>query len=116
MTCGQRIQLHNLSGALKPDIARLNALWNDGLNRFGGPFLAGDAFTAVDAFFAPVAFRIQTYGLALDSAASAYVERLLSIRAMREWYDAALKETLRDEPHEASVLHFGTVLQDLRAT
>ena len=51
-----------MSDSLKHDLFRLGDLWNDGLARFGGPFLAGDSFTAVDAFFAPVAFRFQSYG------------------------------------------------------
>ena len=50
---------------MKGDIARLVELWGDGFKRFGGPFLAGNSFGAVDAFFCPVAFRVQTYGLAL---------------------------------------------------
>ena len=116
MTCGQRIRLHETPVALKHDIARLGTLWNDGLRRFGGPFLAGKAFTAVDAFYAPVAFRVQTYGLTLDTSAAAYAEHLLGIGAMREWYADALKETLRDGSHEDDVLRLGMVLQDLRAT
>ena len=62
--------------SLAHDIARLGALWNDGLERFGGPFLAGRAFSAVDAFFAPVAFRIQSYNLILDTTSAAYARRL----------------------------------------
>jgi glutathione S-transferase len=116
MTCGQRIRLHETPAALEQDIARLGGLWNEGLRRFGGPFLAGKAFTAVDAFYAPVAFRIQSYRLPLDAPAAAYAEHLLGIGAMREWYAAALKETLRDAPHEDDVLRLGTVLEDLRAT
>jgi len=85
------------------------------LHRFGGPYLAGSAFTAVDAFFAPVAFRIQSYGLTLDRAAAEYAERLLQLAPMRDWYAAALKETLRDWPHETEILQMGSVLKDLRA-
>jgi len=116
MTCGQRVRLNEMPAALERDITRLGALWNDGLRRFGGPFLAGEAFTAADAFYAPVAFRVRTYGLALDAPAAAYADRLLDTRAMREWYADALKETLRDPPHEDDVLRLGTVLEDLRAT
>ncbi len=97
-------------------MARLGALWNDGLRRFGGPFLAGATFTAVDAFFAPVTFRVQTYDLTLDPASMAYADRVLDTPAMRVWYADALKETLRDEPHESEALRLGRVLQDLRAT
>jgi glutathione S-transferase len=115
MSCGLRIRLNEFPAALERDIARLGTLWNEGLRRFGGPFLAGEAFTAVDAFYAPVAFRIQTYGLTLDTAAVAYVDRLLGTRAMREWYADALKETLRDQPHEVEVSQVGRVVDDLRA-
>ena len=115
MSCGQRIRLNEIPPALERDLARLRSLWNDGLRRFGGPYLAGAAFTAADAFYAPVAFRVQTYGLELDAASAAYVDRVLGTRAMREWYADALQETLRDPPHEEEVLQFGTVLEDLRA-
>ncbi len=116
MSCGQRIRLHEFPVPLGRDIARLGTLWSDGLRRFGGPFLAGGSFTAVDAFYAPVAFRIQTYDLKLDTPAASYADRLLAMRALRDWYADALKETLRDRPHEEEVNRLGTVLEDLRAT
>ena len=115
LSCGQRVRLHERPAALEREVARLGALWADGLRRFGGPFLAGKAFTAVDAFFAPVAFRIQTYGLTLDPAAVAYADRLLGTRALKEWYADALKETVRDQPHEEEVAQVGRVLEDSRA-
>jgi glutathione S-transferase len=115
MSCGVRIRLHEMTAPLKADLARLGALWNDGLRSFGGPFLAGKEFSGVDAFFAPVAFRVQSYGLKLDAAGAAYAQRLLDLPAMREWYAAGLAETFRDEPHEAEILQEGTLLEDLRA-
>jgi glutathione S-transferase len=115
MSCGLRIQLFDIPAALERDIVRLDVLWNDGLRRFGGPYLAGKEFGAADAFYAPVAFRIQTYGLKLGTAAMAYVDRLLATAAMREWYADALKETLRDKPHDDDVPRVGKVLEDLRA-
>jgi glutathione S-transferase len=114
MSCGIRVRLSQRPVALEQDIARIGALWNDGLRRFGGPFLAGRAYTAVDAFFAPVAFRIQTYGLKFDSVSAAYAARLLALASMREWYASALAEKWRDDPHDAEVTQLGTVLQDLR--
>jgi glutathione S-transferase len=114
MNCGVRVRLKEIPLGLARDIGRLGGLWNDGLRRFGGPFLSGKAFTAADAFFAPVAFRIQTYGLPSDTASAAYAARLLDLGSMREWYAQALKEKGRDEPHEAELLRTGGVLQDLR--
>ncbi len=115
MNCGLRIRLPDaLPAVLHADIARIDELWSEGLVRFGGPFLAGNAFGAVDAFFAPVAFRIQTYGLSLGDAASAYAQRLCELPAMRRWYADALQETWRDPEHEEEAKQFGTLLEDLR--
>jgi len=117
MYCGLRIQLHPHSlEALKPDLTRLVELWDDGLKRFGGPFLAGKSFGAVDAFFCPVAFRVQTYDLKLPEASMAYAKRLLELDSMKKWYDAALKETTRDSPHEVDIPKHGKIVKDLRAS
>jgi glutathione S-transferase len=56
-----RVTLTSIGAPLARDLARLQELWMDGIGRFGGPFLTGSYFCAVDAFFAPVAFRIQTF-------------------------------------------------------
>lgn len=114
MSCGVRIRLHKASPALHTDIARLEGLWSTGISLFGGPFLAGAHFTAVDAFFAPVAFRVQTYGLALSPGSAAYVAKLLALHGMRTWYADALQETFRDEPHEQEIVTLGTVTEDFR--
>jgi len=115
MSCGVRVQLHPESQALvASDLARLQSLWRDGLQRFGGPFLAGAAFTAADAFFCPVAFRVQTYGLVLDPICSAYVQTLLELPAMRQWYEQALREPWIEPSHEADVLSVGRLISDAR--
>jgi glutathione S-transferase len=114
MNCGIRVKLHRIDDALARDLARLNELWNEGLRRFGGPFLAGAAFTAADAFYAPVAFRIQTYSPPLDTAAIDYAHRLLALPSMQDWYRAALAESWRDPGHEAEVAKWGTIIGDLR--
>ena len=112
MNCGIRARLGAIAAPLALELERLNALWLAGLERFGGPFLAGPRFTAVDAFYAPVAFRVQTYGLKLKPAAMQYVARLLELESMQEWYAAALKEPWREEQYEAAVL--GILVEDLR--
>lgn len=114
MNCGIRARLHAVTPALHADLARLEQLWSDGLGRWDGPWLAGPAFSAVDAFFAPVAFRIQTYGLGLPEDAAAYASRLLELPGMRRWYAAALKEPWRDAEHEADVPRWGVITADLR--
>jgi glutathione S-transferase len=75
------------------DIARIIEIWNDVRSRFGkgGPFLFGE-FSLADAFYAPVATRMRTYGVKLEGPAHAWVLAILALPAMREWADAARKE------------------------
>jgi glutathione S-transferase len=110
------VALKEISPALQREFDRLDELWTEGLDRFGGPFLAGEEFSAVDAFFAPVAFRVQTYGIPLSERALAYAQRLRELAPMQEWYAAALQETERDEPHEAEARAAGEWTADLRRT
>jgi glutathione S-transferase len=72
--------------AILADIARVEALWAETRRRFGqgGPLLFG-AFTAADAYYAPVAFRFQTYGVEPAGEAGAYWRALLALPAVREW-------------------------------
>jgi glutathione S-transferase len=114
MSVGVRIRLAATPRAVARDLGRLTELWLDGLGRFGGPWLAGAQFGAADAFFAPVAFRIQTYGLSLDAAAQAYASRLLQARSLQQWQREALAETWRDPEHD-DMVPGGTLVEDLRA-
>lgn len=116
MNCGIRVSLRQVNAALQRDLSRVSELWNEGLRRFGGPFLAGADFSAADAFYAPVAFRIQTYSPPLDATAQEYAARLLALPSMQDWHQAAIKETWRDEAHEQEVTSWGDVIEDLRAT
>jgi glutathione S-transferase len=111
MNCGLRIQLHQTTPALQQDLDRLNEIWTEGLDRFGGPFLTGSEFTAVDAFFCPIAFRAQTYNLPLYNP---YIQQLLALKSMQAWEAAALQETWRDPEHERENLAAGVVLLDRR--
>jgi glutathione S-transferase len=114
MNCGLRVRLDEISPVLRADLDRIAELWADGLNRFGGPFLAGGKFCAVDAFFGPVAFRLQSYRPPVGDVANAYAQRLLALPAMQRWYADALREPWRDAEHEADVALVGTVVEDFR--
>jgi glutathione S-transferase len=116
MNVGVRVRRNPDSPALKRDVARIAEIFEDGLGRFGGPFLAGAEFTAADAFFAPVVFRIRSYSLALGEKGAAWVERMLALPAMREWEEHALRERYREEGHEAELAAAGSIVQDFRAS
>lgn len=115
MSCGQRVRLHDIGESLAADIRRIDEIWSDGPQRFGGPWLAGASFGAADAFYAPVAFRVQTYDLPLSAPARQYAGRLLELPAMRDWYEAALQEPWRDQAHEREIRQAGEVTADYRA-
>jgi len=114
MTCGQRVVLRERPVALERDLSRMQSLWQEGLARLGGPFLGGQTFTGVDAFYAPVAFRLQTYHLSLGEACDAYVARLRALPSMLEWYEAALGEPWREAAHEREIIDVAAEIIDLR--
>ena len=114
MNVGMRVVLADIPAALAADIARIDQLWTEGLARFGGPFLAGPNFTAVDAFFSAVAFRVQPYDLQLSPAAADYARRLLALSSMQEWYHAALEEPWRKTVYEREALAAGRIVADYR--
>ncbi|MGB5558026.1 MAG: glutathione S-transferase N-terminal domain-containing protein [Paracoccaceae bacterium] len=68
------------------DVRRLEAIWDHARSVAGGdgPWLFG-AFSAADAFFAPVAARIAGYGLKVGAPAAAYVATHLADPAFRRW-------------------------------
>jgi len=115
MNVGVRVDAEPPSARLDRDVARLIELWGEGLSRFGGPWLAGADFSAVDAFYAPVAFRVRTYGIDVGAAGGAWVETVLAHPAMRDWEAQALAETWRDPDHEIELAECGGVTADYRA-
>jgi len=114
MNIGVRIKLNEVPARLQKDIDRIDELWQQGLKEFSGPFLAGDAFTAVDAFFAPVVYRIRTFGLKLSDDVMAYVDRMLNHPLMLEWEKAGLAESWREPGHEEDALKYGVLISDER--
>lgn len=84
--------LKALDGEEEADRARVEAVWHECLARHGGPFLLGD-FTIADAMYAPMATRFDTYGGDLPAEIAAYVQTVLALPAMREWYAGAAAET-----------------------
>ena len=62
-----------------------------------------------------MAYRVQTYGLTVDANSPAYLQRLLRLPAMQEWYKAGLAETTRIERYEEDAKAAGEVTEDFRA-
>ena len=73
------------------DLARLVAMWQQALAASGGPFLFG-SYSIADAYFAPVASRMRTYGLPLPADVAAFVDRLWASPGVAAWVQGALAE------------------------
>ena len=114
MNVGVRVKPKPMSAALIANITRLRELFADGLSRFGGPWLAGSAFSAVDAFFAPVAWRIRSYGLDVGPSAQAWVNHIIAHPAMQQWEADALAESWREQGHEDELAAGGAITADYR--
>ena len=102
MCIRERLDVRPWSPALIDDIARVQTLWTQARTRYGrsGGFLFG-GFGIADAFFAPVAFRFQTYGVKLQGEAEDYRHALLAHAFCQQWEREALAETSiieADEP------------------
>ena len=82
----------------RTDIERIEAIWNECLAAYGGPYLFGDKPCIADAMFAPVVTRFITYDVPLDAACVAYCEHIMALPAMKEW--VAVAEAEPDEIDE----------------
>jgi len=95
--CPMNLRLHLTEHAPGPatqaDIARIAHLWAGARARFGqgGPFLFG-GFGAADIAFAPVVCRFAGYGIALPSAAEAYVQAVRGHAWLQDWVAKATQE------------------------
>ena len=88
-----------LSLATHKNLRRIAELFDAMLERFGGPYLAGETWGIVDAFYTPLATRLRTYGVKLTDfgdtgAGGAYVERLLQRPEFKAWEVDAAAEIL----------------------
>jgi glutathione S-transferase len=108
MNCELRLPLPVLDAATRRDVARICAIWADCAtfaDAAAGPYLFG-AFSAADAYFAPVVRRFVTYDVAIPDAARRYVVAMEALPAMKQWMEVALAEKdfvvedelYRDEP------------------
>jgi glutathione S-transferase len=86
-----------MTPAVRADIERITGLWRDCRKRFAGAADKDDGFlfggiSAADAMYAPVATRLRTYGVQLDSDSEAYCTAVLGYPPMKKWIDDARNE------------------------
>ncbi|VEP11968.1 Glutathione S-transferase domain protein [Hyella patelloides LEGE 07179] len=93
MNCRAKDRHVESTEELTNDIQRIQAIWTTcrNQNRKAGSWLFGD-FTIVDAMFAPVVFRFNTYGVECDSIATEYMKTVLNDSDIKRWYEASKNE------------------------
>ncbi len=92
MNMGRPPERKDVSAAALADAARIDRIWSDSLDAYGGPFLFGERFCNADAMFAPVVNRFHAYDLPRSAAAQAYMDAIMALDAWREWEREALAE------------------------
>ena len=95
-----------LSPDAKKEVEWLDNTWANlrTNNKTQGDYLFGE-FSLADAFFAPVVFRFNTYGIQVSEASKAYIETMLAHPAMQEW--------LKSSEAEEAVIDMAEVGEDL---
>lgn len=94
MNLGKRYATRDRGERVARDVARIEELWADARAHHGaaGPFLFG-SFGAVDAMYAPVVTRLDTYGVAVSPDSRAYMDAVLGLPSFAAWREAALAES-----------------------
>jgi len=89
-----------VSEAVVRDLGRLSELFEHAQAKFGheGPWVFGE-YSAVDAYYAPVAARIAGYGLPVGPRLQSFVDATLSDAAFNEWRDDGLKVSYDPIPY-----------------
>lgn len=108
---GKRFEPPQINDDLRADLTRLEFLWRDTQQRFGGEggYLLG-AFSAADAMYAPVVTRLDTYQLPVAEDTRTYMDKILNNNAFVEWKQQALAEPWSIADYEAG----HTVVEDYR--
>lgn len=92
MNCRRKVQGFKADTATQGEIDRINELLSQLLEKSGGPFLLGK-FSIADAFYAPIASRFASYGIAVPKAVSQWMDELNRLDAMQQWLSAARQES-----------------------
>lgn len=93
MNCRARKRTGELSAGTRADLDRIATMWTETRKSFGkgGAFLFG-APTIADAFYAPVASRMRTYGIEPGGEVTVYRDALLTSPAVQQWHTDAAAE------------------------
>lgn len=93
--------LPDLPAGVISNVARIRRIWENLLDRSGGPFLCGKRFSVADAMYAPVVNRLEIYALDAGPVAQAYMAVVKELPAWQAWEAAGRAEPWIVEEDEA---------------
>ncbi len=91
MNCRRKPSSISYSQDCQSDIDRIIDIWQKSLAKSNGPFLFGE-FSMADAFYLPIASRLNTYQVTVPNIMSKYIERMLALPCYQEWLEASILE------------------------
>jgi glutathione S-transferase len=93
MNLRHRYRGFNPSETVLADVTRIETIWTEARTRWGakGPWLFGE-YTIADAFYAPLATRLVTYGLSTSNIAKDYVNTTINDTVFKKWRADGLAE------------------------
>ena len=91
MNLKARHQQFKIFSGARPDVERVQRIWQECLSMYGGPYLFGELSMA-DAMYAPVCTRFRTYAVELEPELAKYCETIFAWPLMEEWTADALAE------------------------
>ena len=77
--------------AVRADVQRLETMWGELLDSYGGPLLLGE-FSIADAYFAPICMRLTSYVLPVSPRIAAYVQQVQELPSVQDWVTDARAE------------------------
>ncbi|MEM9163436.1 MAG: glutathione S-transferase family protein [Cyanobacteria bacterium P01_F01_bin.4] len=78
------LTLDTLSSKTQKEIERVQSMWTECLETYGGPWLFGE-FSIADVVYAPVALRFVAYQIKLASRAQPFIEAVQALPSIQRW-------------------------------
>jgi glutathione S-transferase len=114
LSCATEVNITVIFDNLSEALTRIDDLVHEGLGNFGGPFLAGEKFTAADAFCPPTIIKINNYNLSVSTETNQYFNKILALPNLKEWIDQAIQEPWKISEYEEMEKDFGRLIRDKR--
>ncbi len=92
MNMRRKIEALPVDRAVRKDVARIEQIWSDCLDRHGGPFLFGEAYSIADGMYAPIVNRLAIYELSEHPAVKRYSDTITQLEPWKEWAQASAQE------------------------